>query len=1012
MSAQEIIDLDNVTLPITPKTDWYIPLQKDPTLTKKVSLENFLNELGGPFLPLDGSETMTGILKTGNFEAELGFVKYGKTPANAPANSDYYTRVNTLGNLVTNVLPAKSFEIRESGGVIFAVSSVQINARNHQIVNLAMVNPIESTDAVNVGYLNTQIDNALLDYLPTDGSGSMTGAVVLENSSPTIDANKGALWSDGLGNVLINAQTSFGIRFQGVAQYSFSDAALSLSGKNLQNVPFISDANGKMLLGFETTDNANTYLTITNSLAGQAPILSVDGSATNLPLLIQAKGTSDVQIGSNLDLNGNIITQSTGDFALVVENPVNIYKLEFGTGTPVKTFVVDKDKVGFDQIPIRDMPYIADINNAKILEFVAATTAANFTSYLEIENAQNNVTPNSVIIRTKASQGLLAPLKIESMGTAMAVTIGNMQTPGPENKIADFIPVNVPDAYFKFTNAIQGEAPEMSVDGTDANIDLILAPKGTGIVQVNGGIDMKGSALRNVIEIQDVYQKTQLLFETDFNSVSGTLAYLAIKNGKDGSQPRIKTMGFGNDINLLIEPKGRGQLQLLNGVTFSKRSGTFSPTDVNSGYIFYRDLGTPTPDQLEINVEPLSLLALTFGGNTEYTFGETAFNVLGNNIADSNSISFVIANPAGIPDTATPSISFVDGSPDFMRFQVPNNGQFKYGIGNVTYLTITQAASFNMSRYHNFEVVATDPSTTPTATDGNLYLKTVGSTAHLFFQNSEGVTDLLAGGGGGAFLPLAGNTELTPMTGSIFMGTQTLEWDLGSSNNAMISPSGDNLQFQNSAVGGKFLFSESIDAGGNEMFHLPSIAGQTGTTILGLVEIASANSWISISSGSAIQAPIIQSMNGVTGDVNLAIGAQEAGIIILGSPIQVDGQANFQEELFMHDSLQTRRVTYATPVDGVLVLSGGNFFRLTNGNNIFAITTTGWQYGSQITFRTTAVNTTFFDNQSPGGAGVAPIIMPDGFDVSLAAGECITFVYDTDGVNDFWVEINRSKDYA
>lgn len=66
----------------------------------------------------------------------------------------------------------------------------------------------------------------------------------------------------------------------------------------------IMDANNKYLIKFNSVANAANYVTVTNAIAGQNPIISVAGPDTNISLKLTGKGTGGVELGSNLTLTG------------------------------------------------------------------------------------------------------------------------------------------------------------------------------------------------------------------------------------------------------------------------------------------------------------------------------------------------------------------------------------------------------------------------------------------------------------------------------------------------------------------------------------------------------------------------------------------------------------------------------------------------------------------------------------------------------------------------------------
>lgn len=104
----------------------------------------------------------------------------------------------------------------------------------------------------------------------------------------------------------------------------------------------VFDSNGNYLVQYIEVDNSTEYITISNAAGGDGPSIRAAGSATNIPLTINSKGTGALNLGQDVDvsgnlnvdgdatLNGTIIFETTPRYAL----PPGAYMWYAGTTAP------------------------------------------------------------------------------------------------------------------------------------------------------------------------------------------------------------------------------------------------------------------------------------------------------------------------------------------------------------------------------------------------------------------------------------------------------------------------------------------------------------------------------------------------------------------------------------------------------------------------------------------------------------------------------------------------------
>lgn len=92
----------------------------------------------------------------------------------------------------------------------------------------------------------------------------------------------------------------------------------------------------------------------------------------------------------------------------------------------------------------------------------------------------------------------------------------------------------------------------------------------------------------------------------------------------------------------------------------------------------------------------------------------------------------------------------------------------------------------------------------------------------------------------------------------------------------------------------------------------------------------------------------------------------------------------------------------ATAANDLTLSYVGNVFTVQGSTQINAITSTGWQYGSEITL--IFENSPTVKNNTAGGGGTAPILLAGGLDFGATANDVLKLVFN--GIN--WLEVSRS----
>ena len=268
------------------------------------------------------------------------------------------------------------------------------------------------------------------------------------------------------------------------------------------------DANGNELFKFSATASAVNEVTVTNAATGGNASIAATGDDTNIKLSLAGKGTGTVLLGSNLSMNTKSIVDANGNELITfteTASAVNNVRIENNaTGSP-PVIVAAGDDTNIDL-------WVASKGTGPIVLVCPSLVLYNNAS---IADANTNEL-------------------IKFSATASAV-----------NEVT-------------VTNAATGNAPQIAATGGDTNINLNLAGKGAGVVNVASILKI----LRSYSTINTVADGATITFDLSLSREHATTLggnrTLAISNeqvgqwfivfvGQDGTGSRTVTWWSGID---------------------------------------------------------------------------------------------------------------------------------------------------------------------------------------------------------------------------------------------------------------------------------------------------------------------------------------------------------------------------------------------------------------------------------------------------------------------------------
>lgn len=334
-----------------------------------------------------------------------------------------------------------------------------------------------------VRVLNTNAAN----YMTLSGSG--TGSAISLGPAGTDGGIATQIFSKGSGTVefwtnggnqrqMIVSHTASAVNYVQVtgaatgigpvisAQGSDTNVRLRFASKNAEGIQF--EAGGVRQFYVGPLTNAVNFIQAVGATAGSAPTFSVLGSDTNIGLNLTTKGTGAVTF-----------TMNTGTLTASYDTAGN------------QTFVSGTGNVNWSSTAGGSQRFFTRGTSAQQFQVADAASAVN---YVQVTGGATGVAP------TISSQGsdTNVDMFVASKGSAWIYfrTAGSTtqaivrHTASAVNRLT-------------FTGSTAGNAPTIGLDGSDTNIDLALTPKGTGLVRFGTYTANMALTVQGYIEIKD-----------------------------------------------------------------------------------------------------------------------------------------------------------------------------------------------------------------------------------------------------------------------------------------------------------------------------------------------------------------------------------------------------------------------------------------------------------------------------------------------------------------------------
>jgi len=379
-------------------------------------------------------------------------------------------------------------------------------------------------------------------FITPKGTGNVTVTSTTAATSPTAGA---LVVAGGIGVA--------GAVVHGAGTVSSPSVAIGASNRGFYNptngdVGFV--AGGYEQVRYLTTSPAVNYLTMTGSNTAVAPIISVAGSDTNINVLISPKGTGLVALGGAAVANSSLQVVSVTNSV----NYISVTGAVSGTWPTLAATGIDAS-VGMIHNTKGNGGHTFATSGAT-QAYVAHTASA--VNYIQLTGSANAAAP--VISAQGSDTDITLNISAKNNGS---VNIYN----GNGLAVRFYGGLN----YLSLAGAGSGGATAMVAGGYDANINVLISPKGTGLVAL-GGSAVANSSLQVA-------------------SVTNSVNYIKIDGGALGSGPQISAVGYDTNLSLGLFQKGTGGIYLGGSYTYPSVLISTPANTVNSFQMYGNSTG-------------------------------------------------------------------------------------------------------------------------------------------------------------------------------------------------------------------------------------------------------------------------------------------------------------------------------------------------------------------------------------------------------------------------------------
>ena len=300
-------------------------------------------------------------------------------------------------------------------------------------------------------------------------------------------------------------------------------------------------------------------LTGSAAASGQSIVVDAAGSGTNGPTTAQA-GLRVNLTKRNWFAGGATVGEIDGAYITVRQG---------GAGSDAAGLLLDVQNTGTGflagiEMQVTAVDTVANVLTRDIDVQIGVLDGVNHGYYGQVLSVAKGMMTSALLVQSAPGAGWTAVLQAAKSGVMQTVLddSGNLDLNG--NLRAGRGLAN----SLRLQGAVSGAGPAMTVEGTDANISLVMQPKGAGQTYIGSGLQVLGVSSLGTDK-------------ANFVTVGGSAV---------GFGPVISAIGTDPDVSLVLTGKGTGSVFVASALA-ALLAGTVKTLDVgapDSGGVGYR----------------------------------------------------------------------------------------------------------------------------------------------------------------------------------------------------------------------------------------------------------------------------------------------------------------------------------------------------------------------------------------------------------------------------------------